>query len=72
MITVLGNEDERGTEPLHLCPRCNTEQMVLKKTKDGRYADVVKISIQILMADVHVVTANIYSDFPSFVIKPSV
>ena len=37
MITVLGSEDERGTEPLRLCPRCKTEQMVLKKTKDGRY-----------------------------------
>ena len=34
---VLGSEDERGTEPLRLCPRCKTEQMVLKKTKDGRY-----------------------------------
>ena len=59
-------------KPLRFCPRCKTEQMVLKKTKDGRYADVVKISIQILMADVHVVTANIYNDFPSFVMKPSV
>ena len=38
MITVLGSEDERGTEPLRLCPRCKTEQMVLKKTKDGRYS----------------------------------
>ncbi|KAL9957422.1 hypothetical protein ACROYT_G039055 [Oculina patagonica] len=34
---VLGSEDERGTEPLRLCPRCKTEQMVLKKTKDGSY-----------------------------------
>lgn len=34
---VLGSEDERQTEPLRLCPRCKTEQMVLKKTKDGSY-----------------------------------
>lgn len=37
MIAVLGSEDERRTEPLRLCPRCKTEQMVLKKTKDGRF-----------------------------------
>ncbi|KAJ7340489.1 hypothetical protein OS493_003239 [Desmophyllum pertusum] len=37
MDEVLGSEDERGTEPLRLCPRCKTEQMVLKKTKDGGY-----------------------------------
>lgn len=34
---VLGSGDERGTEPMRLCPRCKTEQMVLKKTKDGSY-----------------------------------
>ncbi|XP_068762622.1 DNA topoisomerase 3-alpha-like isoform X2 [Montipora capricornis] len=34
---VLGSEDERGTEPLRLCPRCKIEQMILKKTKDGSY-----------------------------------
>lgn len=34
---VLGSEDERGPEPLRLCPRCQIEQMVLKKTKDGSY-----------------------------------
>ncbi|KAM7428568.1 hypothetical protein ABFA07_020472 [Porites harrisoni] len=34
---VLGIENERGAEPLRLCPRCKTEQMVLKKTKDGSF-----------------------------------
>ncbi|XP_067044937.1 DNA topoisomerase 3-alpha-like isoform X2 [Acropora muricata] len=34
---VLGSEDERGSEPIRLCPRCRTEQMILKKTKDGSY-----------------------------------
>ena len=37
LIAVLGIENERGAEPLRLCPRCKTEQMVLKKTKDGRW-----------------------------------
>lgn len=34
---VLSSGDERRTEPMRLCPRCKTEQMVLKKTKDGSY-----------------------------------
>ena len=33
---VLGNDSAAVTEPVRLCPRCQTEQMVLKKTKDGR------------------------------------